>query len=309
MRIEDLTFFLTVAETGHLGRASERMGQSQSAVTKGVQRLERELELQLFNRTPKGMVLTTPGHAFFERARHVRIALDAAIQEANDLHQGKLGIVRVGVGTNYIHSVFAEACVALARQRPAARVKLIAGLHPQLSAGLRAGDLDLTIGTLELEDTPEFVQVPLFPDSLSVVARKSHPLFYAARLSFRDLAECGWVLTGPSTFGRRAVESLFAEFGFPPVKVVVESSSSVSQLTSIIRSTDFLTLVPDSVLREASGYDLVPVGLPQTVFPRLVGITTRRDAYLSPLVTRFIELLMTRKVQAPNDRNDQLSRD
>ncbi|WP_143749553.1 helix-turn-helix domain-containing protein, partial [Caballeronia arvi] len=45
VRIEDLNTFLAVAETSHVGRAAERLGLTQPALTKGIQRLERELGL------------------------------------------------------------------------------------------------------------------------------------------------------------------------------------------------------------------------------------------------------------------------
>jgi len=44
VRLEDLDYFLAVADAGHVGRASEAVGATQPALTKGIQRLERELQ-------------------------------------------------------------------------------------------------------------------------------------------------------------------------------------------------------------------------------------------------------------------------
>ncbi|WP_160110414.1 LysR family transcriptional regulator, partial [Caballeronia arvi] len=162
MRIEDLNTFLAVAETSHVGRAAERLGLTQPALTKGIQRLERELGLQLFERTPKGMELTSAGEAFYARAQHVRANLDAAIQEATELALGKLGVVRVGVPPNYAQTFFSDACAELLKQRPAARLRVMSGLNDRLLAALRAGDLDLCIGALSDRNSDDLEQTPLF---------------------------------------------------------------------------------------------------------------------------------------------------
>lgn len=291
MRIEDLNYFLAVAETGHVGRASVNLGQSQPALSKGIQRLENELRLQLFERTAKGMELTTPGQAFFQRARHVRASLDNAVKEANDLHLGKIGLVRVGVAPSYSELFFGSACAALLQQRPAARVKVTIGLNDQLLAALQFGDLDLTISALSSMETSEFVQQPLFQDDLLVVARDGHPFLSTSSLRFSDLAGASWILPGPGVAARRSIEARFAEHDLPPPNVVVESNSSATALASVVQSTDLLTVIATSLLSRPAGAKLVPLGLSETVWPRTVGITTRRGAYLSPLAERLIELL------------------
>lgn len=298
MRIEDLNYFLAVAETGHVGRASVNLGQSQPALSKGIQRLENELQLQLFERTATGMALTTPGQAFYQRARHVRASLDNAIREANDLHLGRVGLVRVGVAPTYSELFFGSACAALLQQRPAARVKVTIGLNDQLLAALQFGDLDLAISALSSNDVPEFVQQPLFRDDLQVVAREGHPLLLAPRLNFADLANASWILPGPAVAARRSIEARFAEHDLPPPNVVVESNSSIISLISVVRSTDLLTVMATSLLSKPVGANLVPLGLAEAVWPRTIGITTRRGAYLSPLAERLLELLR-REVPGP----------
>ncbi|GAB2895477.1 LysR family transcriptional regulator [Paralcaligenes sp. KSB-10] len=290
MRLEDLNYFLAVAEAGHVGRASERLGQSQPALTKGVQRLEKELQLQLFERTPKGMVLTTVGQAFFQRARGVQFGLSEAIKEANDLHLGKLGLLRVGVPPNYT-SYFGDACAILLQQRPAARVHVTIGLNDKLFAALRLGDLDLSISAILNQPQTELEQHALFTDNLHVVAREGHPLFFSRNLRFSDLAKESWILPGQSVVARRSIDARFEEHGLPAPNVAVESSSSSIFLIGMVRATDLLTVSSASAMKQAGSHGLRAFPLREAVWPRTVGITTRRGAYLSPLALRFMELL------------------
>jgi len=290
VRIEDLQYFLAVAETGHVGRAAEKLGQTQPALTKGIQRLEKELHLQLFERTPKGMVLTTVGEAFHARSRTVQLSLDEAVREARDLHLGAIGLLRVGVPPNYT-DYFASVCEVLLRQRPAARVQVMLGMNDQLFSALRTGELDLCISGQHNAASTEFDQTPLFADDLRVVARESHPLFFQPRITLADLSKASWMLPRSEIVARRWVEARFQENGLPVPNVVIESNSSSMALVRMLRSTDLLTVLTESSLRQPGGQGLRAVPLRETIWPRVVGITMRKDSYLSPLAQRFMELM------------------
>lgn len=291
VRLEDLDYFLAVADAGHVGRASEAVGATQPALTKGVQRLERELQIPLFERTSKGMLLTTAGQAFYERVRIARSGLDEAVKEANDLHLGQAGLIRAGISPNYADHFFGNACAELLRQRPAARMEVTIGLNDKLFAALRLGDLDFCISALQRSDEPEFDQQPLFSDNLHVVAREGHPIFTAASIQFTDLAEESWILPNPRVMARRSVEAAFAKRGLAPPNVVIESNSTIASLMSIVRATDLCSVTGESTLKHSIGDGLRMIPLADAMWPRTVGITSRRNGYLSPLARRFIELL------------------
>ncbi|SNS49776.1 transcriptional regulator, LysR family [Noviherbaspirillum humi] len=293
MRLEDLDYFLAVAASGHVGRASETVGATQPALTKGIQRLERELQIQLFERTAKGMTLTVPGQAFYERLRAARLGIDEAVKEANDLHLGKVGLIRAGISPNYAEGLFGDACASLLRQRPAARIQVTVGLNDKLFAALRQGDLDFCLSALPRGEQNEFDQRPLFNDHLHVVAREDHPLFRAHGLRFDGLGRESWILPGPQVMARRAVEASFAERGLPPPNVVIESNSSIASLMNVVKNTNLLGITGEMTLKQAFGAGLRMLELEGAMWPRTVGIITRRNAYLSPLTKRFIELLET----------------
>jgi DNA-binding transcriptional LysR family regulator len=297
VRLEDLNYFLAVAEAGHVGRASGRIGQTQPALTKGIQRLERELGIQLFDRTPKGMALTSAGQAFFARARHVRANLDEAIQEASDLSLGKIGLVRVGVPPNYSETFFGEACAELLKQRPATRLQVATGLNDKLLAALRLGDLDLSIGALFDHDIDDLDQRPLFDDPLHVVAREGHPLFSAAKLRLADLTSAGWLLPGVQVSARKKLEARFENAGLPPPRVVIETNSTIASLANVLLKSDLLGITGELTLRRFDG-GLRALPIADAQWPRTIGIWTRKGAYLSPLVLRFIELLQYARTSA-----------
>lgn len=297
MRLDDLRYFVAVAEQGHVGRAAQRLGVSQPALTKGVQRLEAELGLQLFERGPRGMALTSVGTVFFERARHLCVGLDEAVQEASDLHLGALGTVRVGVSPLFADALVAEAFARLLQQRPGARSRVAISLNDALLASLRLGDLDLTVNALEDAEPEDLQHEPLFDDALCVVLREGHPLLARRDLTLAELARARWALPGQQVLARRRVEARFAEHGLPAPDVVLQLDTSITLAAGVVRRTDLLGVMSRFSLRGPAGRGLVPLELHDATWPRRIGIVTRRGAYLSPLVHRFIELLRERAVE------------
>jgi DNA-binding transcriptional LysR family regulator len=294
MRLDDLRYFVAVAEEGHVGRAAQRLGVTQPALTKGVQRLEQALDLQLFERGPKGMKLTSVGSVFFERARHLCTGLDEAVQEASDLHLGAIGTIRIGVSPQFADRLASESFARLLRQRPGAKARMAVGLNDALLASLRLGDLDLSINALDDAEPPDLEQQPLFDDEMCVVAREGHPLLAIPQLRVRHLADAGWALPGPEVLARRRLEARLAEHGLPLPRVVLQSDSSITQASSVLRGSELLSVMSRFSLQSQAGHGLVALPIAEATWRRRVGVVTRRGAYLPPLAHRFIELLTER---------------
>jgi DNA-binding transcriptional LysR family regulator len=187
-----------------------------------------------------------------------------------------------------------ETFAQLLHQRPGARASLAISLNDTLLAALRRGELDLSVNALDESQPDDLDQLPLFDDELSVVLREGHPLLARPRLRLEDLADAAWALPGPEVLARRRLEARLAEHGMPPPRVVLRLDSSVSLAPSALRSSDLLAVMSRFSLRSAAGQGIVALPLAEASWPRRIGVVTRRGAYLSPLVTRFIELLRER---------------
>jgi DNA-binding transcriptional LysR family regulator len=272
-------------------RAAAELDVSQPAVTKGIQRLERELGFPLFERSSRGMALTPVAEQFHERTRALRTNLGDAIKEAADLHLGAMGVLRVGVSPLYAQRLLVPACLQLHRQRPAARLVLNINLNDVLLEALRRGDIDLSINALPGSLPHDLEAVPLLDDDLRVVARHGHPLMARKRLALADLAQAQWMLPGPAVAARRNLEGLFAQAGLPPPRVAIEVSNTAGQLVDLLAHSDLLAVASDLQLAGPVGRLLAPLPLPQARLPRRVGVVMRHGARLPPLAQRFLEVL------------------
>ena len=100
MELYQLQTFVTVAEEGHLTRASERLHASQPAVSAHIKALEEGLETRLFIRTPKGMSLTEAGERLLDKAAAVLQAARELKLEARNMGDELVGELSLGLNTD-----------------------------------------------------------------------------------------------------------------------------------------------------------------------------------------------------------------
>ena len=86
MELQQLRYFREVAEREHVTRASEKLFVSQSAVSRAVTQLEEELEVPLFYRQGRTLVLSPYGRVFLEHVNRALGILESGIQDRISPH-------------------------------------------------------------------------------------------------------------------------------------------------------------------------------------------------------------------------------
>lgn len=127
MELRQLRAFVAVASLGHFGQAAERLNVTQPALTQRIQTLERELGVQLLERTPREVRLTSAGEVLLPHARKLVQMDDEALRALKDYRAGVRGNLRIaylGAGD----SSLAGAIIAEYRRRfPAVELEMAAG--------------------------------------------------------------------------------------------------------------------------------------------------------------------------------------
>lgn len=173
-----LRTFATVARTENLTAAAERLHLVQSTVTAQVQALEKELGLRLFDRLPRGVVLTGAGREVLAQAEAVLEAesrLRAVATSAGGAGGQVTGRVVLSAGETLVSARLPGVIAALRRSHPAVEVDLRTMGTAAAVAALRSGELDLA---LLLEDEAAFRDIectPLAREPLVLVCSPEHP--------------------------------------------------------------------------------------------------------------------------------------
>src|SRR5262250_2591835 len=96
IELRHFRYFIAVAEERHITRAAERLGMQQPPLSQQIRALERELDVQLFRRLPRGVELTDAGSAFLADARAILSHIDHALATTKRTARGEQGKISVG---------------------------------------------------------------------------------------------------------------------------------------------------------------------------------------------------------------------
>ncbi|UEP25807.1 LysR family transcriptional regulator [Burkholderia ambifaria] len=294
METRDLEYLLAVERHGSIGKAAEALGLSQPALTKAMQRLEALLGVTLFERTGTGMTATSAGTQFLVRARRIALEYDDAMKEMRAVRGGELGLVRIGYSPTVPHSLVLGACRQLIGERPAAHLRLRRRLAGELLDLLTNGELDLVVAPEPLQANDAFTVVELFRDRLSVLADDAHPLQRKRGLTLADLDAQEWLLPESTITVRRQIDAAFRARGLTGPRVRIETDFGSTSLIQLLRGTRMLCVGGTEALEVLSGVRALDLARDELELSRRVGAIYRRDAYISPLAQRMVDLLMHR---------------
>ena len=293
MDLRDLTYFEVIADLGHMGRAADKLGRTQPALTKCIQRLEEAVGADLFERTGRGITLTRVGEVLLARARRMREAMEESLREVTDFAAGTAGRVGIGCGATMGEYLLPQICRAIIADAPGLAIEVQIGMSGVLRAALRERVLDLAIGPILPSDEQEFAHEAFGMDDVVVVAAKDHPLC-GHRLSIEDLVAAKWVLPARTVAMRQWLDNVFEAHGLPPPNVQIETNS-ITTLPKLIADTALLSFTSTRNLHPLRlGSQLDRLMIDTTTMRRPLGFVTRRDGYLSPAAQRVVGLLKSR---------------
>jgi DNA-binding transcriptional LysR family regulator len=186
MELRQLRYFVTVAEEMHFGRAAERLHIVQPAVSQQIRRLERELGVELFDRSPRHVRLTAAGQRFLPEARAVLMAADHARAVVADLVTARADLLRLGTSAG-LGEHLDRVLDALRRRAPHTGVELVSAPTRARLDQVAAGQLDASF-VRGVSEHPGLRFIPVWQDPLLAVLPAHHPLATDRDVAIADLA-------------------------------------------------------------------------------------------------------------------------
>lgn len=143
MELRHLRYFIAVAEELHFGRAASKVGIAQPPLSQQIRALEREIGVELFQRTKRRVQLTEPGRVFLDAARAVLDGVERAVQAAQRAGKGEVGRLVVGFVPWADFTDFPRMVRLFGDRHREAHLELDNLTVPEQLAGLRAGRIDV----------------------------------------------------------------------------------------------------------------------------------------------------------------------
>ncbi|MEW2118999.1 LysR family transcriptional regulator [Streptomyces sp. NPDC005474] len=258
MELRQIRAFVVVADEASFTRAAARLNKVQSAVSASVRNLERQLGVELLERTTHHVHLTEAGRLFLPEARRTLAAAQEAQHVLEELRGGLRGEVRLGLIQTPRHIAVQPALlIAEFRARhPGVTVSVQAAGSVGHAEDLRKGRLDVAFVILPPEATAGLDLHVLASEKIQLLCRADHPLAERDQVELVDLVDQPFIET-PTTWGNRlATDTAFARAGL--TRKIAYEIGDAAGLASLVRHGLGIALGPMSFITE-DGIRAVPL--------------------------------------------------
>ena len=276
VQLQQLVYFLTVAETRHFTQAAQRLQIAQPSLSQQIKALERSLGAELFDRVRGNITLTPAGEALLPIAERITADVEIARQEVRELIQLRSGRVRLGAPPSLLTGLL-PGVARLYRQRyPGIRLVIDESGSRDLVAKAATGGLDLALLVLPLHaEDPALVTTPLLREDLVVVSSIHEPAPTDGRpITISQLRGRPMVMFRPGYDLREVTVGACRRAGFAPTLAV--EGGEMDAVLSMVEAGLGLAVLPSTVVAGRATHRVTPIAAPG--LSRTIGLAHRRGA-------------------------------
>lgn len=285
--IQQIKYFLALAHELHFWKTAGKMHITQSALSRQIQGLERELGVQLFERDKRNVKLTQAGVFLKEKWELEVNALEFFHEHARQIQLGESGTIIIAHPDSISGSILPDILSRIAEAYPKLKIELVQVRYEDQRDFLRNYKVDLAI-TRDINTADDIRSEKIYTDQLAIVVPENHPFGKVEDITKEMLSSQKFIL---------------------PIKDEGSSYSDIIQ--QLFRSYD---VVPDAYLHSEFGsaiIALVKKGLGIAVLPdsyryheipgiRFISMPFQTDLYLNwrvhdhhPVLNNVLKLILT----------------
>lgn len=249
MNLNQLRYFVSVAENSSFTKAAVQHYISQTAITQQIHALEETVGARLLDRNSRPVSLTPAGRVFLKEAREILSKMDAALLRTQEASTGLEGKLRLGYTKGYEHSDLPKHLRSFRQEYPNVLLSCYRCDTDMLASGLVNGDYDVIFTwdstNLRQEENLEVRVMEHVP--LRVALYANHPLARRRELTRKDLKPENILFMSPSgtgdSFGDAYYINLYQQAGYQPN--ILMRSNDMESILMMVAAEEGISIVPE----------------------------------------------------------------
>lgn len=291
MTLTQLRIFAAVAEFGHVTRAAENLGITQSAASAAISSLEKFYDIKLFNRVGRAIVLSEAGRLFLEDAQDVLKRAQMAERTLGALGGRMFGKLEIAASQTIANYWLPRRLAAFHDRYPGINLNITIANTREVEHLIVAGEAD--IGFVEGSISAKDLQLDEVDHDqpVMVVQTKRWPSLGRAKRSI-DLTSVPWVVREPGSGTRAVLEKLAQDEGLAwrELNIILEipSNEAVREAVEAGVGAAVLSRHVVATALEVGSLRALPLDVP----PRQFMMVRRRSAKASETQSALIDMIL-----------------
>ena len=205
MELLQIKYFIDAAETESFSKTANKFGVPPSGVSQSIKRLEKELDLPLFERSANRIFLNKKGRAFYTKVKEAMLLLESAAAETRD--DGQSGKIKICVNCN--KRVVIKTIEKFCKLYPNADINTRYNIFTDYDK------FDLIVSSVP-PISPDFTKEPIIKERLCLAVNKDSPIAGVERLDAALLANENFITMGENSNLYNLTQLICSNIGFDP---------------------------------------------------------------------------------------------
>lgn len=286
MTLQQLYYFRVLAKIQHFTKAAEVLLIAQPSLSYSISQLEKELNVELFERNGRNIKLSYLGERFLEYVGKSLDTLDEGVMMLKTLADSSTGEVSLG----YIYSVSSKFIPGMIKKfyeddsNKLIKFSLVQNLNEQLLKDLKSNKIDLAICP-----KPEkgFKYAKIFKQQLYLIVPKKHRFSQKKCIAITDIIDEPFVALSKSSYLRNIVDDIFKKSNFSPN--IVFEAEECNAVISYVSLNFGISIVPEipSMYKHVNTVKICNLPLEREIY-----LCWTDDKYLSPAAIKVKDFII-----------------
>jgi LysR family cys regulon transcriptional activator len=291
MKLHQLRYVREIARQGlNISVAADALHTSQPGVSKQIQLLEEELNLQIFQRNGKRLTgITEPGKAVIELAERVMREMENIKRVGEEFSHEQTGTLSIATTHTQARYRLPAAVKSFMQQYPDVKLIIHQGNPTQVAEQVESGEADIGIATEAISSYEKLLCLPCYQWNRCVVTPHDHALLKDIPLTLEKIAQYPLITYDFAFTGGSLVSRVFGKQGVEPNVVLTAIDADV--IKTYVSLGLGIGLLANMAYDKERDANLAVLDASHLFPPSTTYIGIRRDAYLRGYVYGFIHML------------------
>jgi len=285
MDIQHIRYFLAVAKHQSFSKAAESLFVTQPILTRCIKNLEKELGVQLIQRSTKHFALTEAGQLLQRSGAAILQQHQDIYRQMADLAGGQLGELRISSPGVLLDMYFPTLVAQYRKNHPGIRITIRESGTRTVVQEVLGGAADIGLVMLPLAEAAELEVFPIVADQIHVILHKEHPMATQSSIHIRQLENQDIITYNQSTTLYHTLDKLCKEQGFTPN--IACQSMMPRFILDTLSCGDWVGVFPAPMLQKSPRPELVGIPL-EPQMPWQIAMITKKGRYVSSAANSFL---------------------